>query len=429
MPTFQQYIHPTYLSALGDNLAVIVSHGHDDHCDDDLLKIFDPSTTFIVPNFKSPSVIRRIQRLGFVNVIPLELGECQPLEIHNSRFQINGFINPEFSDDDSVITIATESGLVVHANDNWVPFTNSIAESISNRIQATESQRGYLFTQTNSASGYPLSYKNLKHDPADILRQKVRKMIEGGIKNAQVLGLSKIFSYAGYATPYVKGNDYQNLSLIPTPRVIKSDILENSALGNQFVEDFYPGDVLSLASGNIEKAFISSNSYTDCSVKNAAEKYYETYQCFPEDYLRFSDNEAVSEEELNWFLTQFGQFVSKKVSQNDVKYHDLIGKTFTLEVVDVSVRGTILFDDTCKIYALSDGEHSNKTCSVERSSVLKSIFKGETLFESLYNGYLGKWSRHPEDVYNKDIVMMITMFTYFYKNRVVKDYLKMFCRQ
>ena len=177
MPTFQQYVHPSYLPALGNNLAIIISHGHDDHCDDDLLKIFDPSTTIVVPNFKSPSVLRRVQRLGFRNVIPLELGECDSLQIHNSLFQINGFVNPQFSDDDSVITISTSCGLVIHANDNWVPFSESLVESISKRINATDTQKGYLFTQTNSASGYPLSYRKLSRPSEEILREKVKKMI------------------------------------------------------------------------------------------------------------------------------------------------------------------------------------------------------------------------------------------------------------
>ena len=94
MPTFQQYIHPSYLSALGTNLAIIISHGHDDHCDDNLLKIFDPSTTFIVPNFRSQSVLKRIRGLGFDNVIPLELGECSSLKVHDSHFRISGFVSP-----------------------------------------------------------------------------------------------------------------------------------------------------------------------------------------------------------------------------------------------------------------------------------------------------------------------------------------------
>jgi len=34
LPTFQQYVHPTYLAALGDKLTILISHGHDDHCDD-----------------------------------------------------------------------------------------------------------------------------------------------------------------------------------------------------------------------------------------------------------------------------------------------------------------------------------------------------------------------------------------------------------
>ena len=44
---------------------------------------------------------------------------------------------------------------------------------------------------------------------------------------------------------------------------------------------------------------------------------------------------------------------------------------------------------------------------------------GHSLFESLYTGYLAKSERYPPYTYNQD---MITMFSYFYKNLLVKDY-------
>lgn len=426
MPTFQQYINPTYLSALGDNLAIVVSHGHDDHCDDDLLQIFDPSTIFVVPNYKSPSVLNRILRLGFNNVIPLELGECKPLQVHDSLFQVNGFINSENSEDDCVVTIATPSGLVIHANDNWEPMTQSIVQSISNRINQTETQNGYLFTQTNSASGYPLNYNNLSLDKHDLLQKKVKSMIEGGVRNAQMLGLPKIFSYAGYATPYVEGQSYQDMSLFPTPRFIKSNILDVSSVANQFVEDFYPGDILHLATGTIDKAFISSDSYTDYSLKSSTQKYYETYEFMPQYYCSFSSGEPISLAELNWFLTQFGSFVSGKVSKSKSKFSSILGKTFTIEVEDLSISTTLIFGEHPRICVLGENVPSNKHCYVEKSSILKSIFKGETLFESLYTGYLAKWSRSPEEIYNRDIITMIVMFSYYYRNVLAKEYLEKF---
>jgi L-ascorbate metabolism protein UlaG (beta-lactamase superfamily) len=41
LPTLPQYIHPAYMASLGRKFAILISHGLDDHCDDELLTIFN----------------------------------------------------------------------------------------------------------------------------------------------------------------------------------------------------------------------------------------------------------------------------------------------------------------------------------------------------------------------------------------------------
>lgn len=64
LPTYPPAFHPTYLASLKENLAILVSHGHDDHLDDKLLDLFDKNTPIVTANFKSPSVKNRLKKLG-----------------------------------------------------------------------------------------------------------------------------------------------------------------------------------------------------------------------------------------------------------------------------------------------------------------------------------------------------------------------------
>lgn len=66
---------------------------------------------------------------------------------------------------------------------------------------------------------------------------------------------------------------------------------------------------------------------------------------------------------------------------------------------------------------ISWNPRANKVCYVDEG-VIYSILKGESLFEDLYTGYNAEWERFPENEYNRDIVMMIVMFSYVFKNRL-----------
>ena len=68
LPTLPPYIHPAYIAALDERLTILVSHGHDDHFDDKLFEIFNKETKFVTANFKAPSVINRLRKLGFENM-------------------------------------------------------------------------------------------------------------------------------------------------------------------------------------------------------------------------------------------------------------------------------------------------------------------------------------------------------------------------
>ena len=61
----------------------------------------------------------------------------------------------------------------------------------------------------------------------------------------------------------------------------------------------------------------------------------------------------------------------------------------------------------------------NKRITVDLS-LMTQILNGEILFGNLYSGYEAQWERFPTDVYNRDIVMFVVMYSYVYQNRLAE---------
>ena len=412
LPSLAPYIHPTYLAGLGERLSILVSHGHGDHFDDRLLTIFDKHIKIITGDFKSSSVTKRVKRLGFENII--SIGEEERLV---DDLLISTYVVDNVSHDDATYLIRNSDGAVIHTNDNWHKFETAHEALIKDRTKDYERSSILLFSQTNSASGFPLNYRNFNEaEKQDILKEKIVKMVCGGLSNAEALGLSKIYSYAGFASAYVKGKNYDAQGVFPTAQYLSNLLKEHSVEREITIPDLYPGDSINLPSGEISKAFITG--YEDSTIRNVTDEFYNVYG-HKEACISYRDLDITMSRLENWiefFLTEFNAFAVKRVNGLDSHYVDLIGKEFTF---DVSMPGVT---NICKTIRFGDGlvrlnEKANKVCHVD-GATLQAILKGEALFEYLYTGYNAEWSRYPADVYNRDIVMMIVMFSYVYKNQI-----------
>tara|TARA_Y100000996_G_scaffold344283_1_gene282009 strand:- start:83 stop:1456 length:1374 start_codon:yes stop_codon:yes gene_type:complete len=416
LPSFAPYVHPSYLAALGDKLTVLISHGHDDHFDDRLLSTFDKKTKFITADFKAPSVINRVKRLGFGDITTI--GEK---EVNIGKFTVSSYVVEDFSHDDAAYMIRTNTGAVIHANDNWNEFTINHKDIINKRISNYDKDSVLLFSQTNSASGYPLNYKNFSDsEKQSILKSKVAKMVQGGLKNAESLGLNKIFSYAGYATSYVKDKNYHKEGLFPTAKFLKDLLKSESIETNIDIIDLYPGDYINLPKGDISKAFV--NGYTDQNIKMTTDTFYHVYgnidECISYSNLSMS-NDYLSEWTDN-FLKEFNTFVQRRVDGPDSHYTELLGKTFSIEI---NINDTNILQKTIEFGSglRKFDPKANKICFVSAPTFF-AVLKGDALFEDLYTGYNAEWSRNPSDIYNRDIIMMIVMFSYVYKYRFSKKF-------
>lgn len=411
LPTFPQYCHPAYLAALRENLAILVSHGHDDHCDDDLLRIFDKSTPILLADFDAPSVVNRLKRLGFSNLKTVGRDGTQV-----GNFFVKSYVQPTRSDDDAIFTISSRDAFVIHCNDNWFRFDADVQEAIRTDA-ARYSQENILFlSQTNSASGYPLNYDQFSPaEKAEILRRKVTDMIEQSLKNAQSVGARAMVAYAGYASVFVRDRpEYEHTTLFPTPRFIKNALAIDNA---DNILDFYPGDVIDLNTGKITKAFVGSDDYTDDAIKKSTHDYYRAYQAIDAcDTFDDGVQDAFSTEMLDYFLTNFDEFVTRK-SASDSFFGTAIGKAFAIEVTDLGItRQVKLGSGLC---AAVGAPNKKLKCP---SGILNKVLRGQILFENLYTGYEGTFERNPRDTYNRDIVMFMVMYSYVYKNRLAQKF-------
>jgi hypothetical protein len=418
LPTFTQYIHPTYIAALGKKLSILISHGHDDHCDDDLLSIFDKDIEIITADFNAPSVLNRLKKLGFTNI---KTANREGLKITNG-FTIKSYINPVRSLDDATYTIDTDNGFVVHCNDNWFEFDDDTFKKINIDICKYSPKNVAFFSQTNSASGYPLNYKNFtEEEKVSILKLKVKGMVVQGMKNALKLGLNSFYSYAGLASIFIKDKpEYLALGIIPTGKYIRDYLLDDdeskrlSSVMN--IKDFYPGDTLNLDNGEITNAFISNVDYTDTQLKDATLSYYEKYgiknQCG--NYKEYPV-ESFDQKQFLYFLKNLNEFAERKVKSDGIAFETIIGKIFEIKVEDINVVGYVKFGEDARLE--KSLKQPNKRMTV-KSAIFNEVLNGNILFENLYTGYGAEWERFPKNEYNRDIVMFIVMFSYIYKNRL-----------
>jgi len=422
LPTFPQYMHPAYLAALGSRLSVLISHGHDDHCDDDFLSLLHKDTQFVTAKFGSPSVINRLKRLGFENVLT---ADAQGTRLPDGFF-VKAYISPDRSLDDATYTIHTGDGLVIHCNDNWNAFDPGIRDDILRDRNAFDDHNVMLLSQSNSASGYPLNYSDIPaNDKVAVLRIKVRSMVLQGLRNTESLSLTRMFSYAGFASVFVEGKpEYNTLGMLPTARFLKDELLTDPEAQAQLrkvdIAEYYPGDVIDLGSGALIKAFIDSTHYGDDAIKAAAGRYYQQAGAVGAcDTYSTATPAAFDAGKLRYFLDGLGSFVLRKLDTDAGAFKSVLGKSFEIHVIDVDVRQRLVFGKGA--VAASDAVPPNKRLSV-RSDLLARVLDGELLFENLYTGYEGEWQRFPSSVYNRDIVMFLVMYSYLYKNRLASIY-------
>ena len=120
--------HPSYFMALAKsnpNFVILISHGHDDHFDDDFLTVLPKNTTILFPKYKSPGPKKRLKKCGIKNII-----EFDSKGVTHKGVTYKSYIFEDISMDDAFITVATDKFIVAHGNDNWQKLPQDVFDSV-----------------------------------------------------------------------------------------------------------------------------------------------------------------------------------------------------------------------------------------------------------------------------------------------------------
>ncbi|QAY85835.1 hypothetical protein CUN61_18400 [Pseudomonas arsenicoxydans] len=180
------------LSLPANKLNVIVSHGHDDHLDEFFIQQHLAGATFFVPKFKTNGLSKRIERLT----------GRYPVELTDEAYYVDGvelrcFINPEFTEYDSIVTIISETDAVIHANDNWHEYPVALTDALNECLNAVPFENRYFFIQFGIADSFPVNYPSFdKQSANEMIESRFKSYQDATTANLKHLGLDKGYYYA-----------------------------------------------------------------------------------------------------------------------------------------------------------------------------------------------------------------------------------------
>ncbi len=406
-----------FINASNKNAGIIISHGHDDHCDDSFLKKVNSNTNVFYPNYKSKGSLRRLHNNGLENVI--EVDELQFASF--GPFSIATFIIEEHSEDDAVFVIKTDDYILVHANDNSVPFPKRLVDFI---ILESGCRRIYFASQTGIANGYPYCYpqffaeddKNTLHD---IAVAKTSRTIQVAIDNANSVRAHNFISYAAYtiSLPLLAKENERAGQFFPSPQNLKKLKLR---WGNLNLLDFVPGDTLEILDDKVKRPFWLKKPGLDGIANELRLSRSRALRPVREQFAgEISRLPAVNSEDLLDYLRQYLNGFVRHVSNLDAFWKDeILNKKLIFKVMDV---GELCIDLNTGFYLSNYSNITvNKKIIVEKDVALL-LFAGVMNFESLYIGHHALFERFPRDKYNHELMHQLQVYGYIYQKRMVPD--------
>ena len=405
LPTPPMSVHPAYLVALtkqNTNFSILISHGHDDHLDDDFLSLFPETTRIIIPQYRSRGVLSRVGKGGFKNIVqaPIDGVEC-------GVFKIKSYINDDISADDAVLTVETPTNFIIHANDNWQKLEGDTYARLKRDTGRFASDDILYMSQCNLADGYPNIYTDYtKEEKLRIHNERVDNIIDGSLLNAHRLGAGNFLNYAGYAAAYVKGNnDLRDRTSFKKNAHVK-DICKSGNYATT-VLDMMPGDTFDFAT--VQQQF-PGISLCEEGLKSESYNFYEKYgrisdcDSFKSYETPTSDNLRLG---LNDFLQGFRTFVEKRVHFIEFNV-DIIGCKIAFNASDIDCNTSIIIGP--------DGSFDGRTATFTApGNLLGELASGRMNWENLYIGYASTVTTTPTDTNIRAVVRWLAMYGYVYQ--------------
>jgi hypothetical protein len=407
LPSALPFYHPTYLASLSfeDNFYLTISHAHDDHIDDYFLKkYFNKKMKIIINEFPSPALKKRLNKLGFENIILITKNEKVSFE----DFEAISIFDESVSNDDAGISFRNDKYCIYHGNDNWF----KLKQDNLNKLKFFSKNRRFLYcSQTNSASGHPITYPQYKKNMRELLKNKIKKMLVSGLQNVEDLNADYFLPYAGFSKSYVKNKNYNLSAFDPTFKNLKELISNEKIVSIDKMINIFPGGTIDLSSGNVEYPFnFKPERLIDITNDYLVnENYIKKCDTYNEEF----NNEEINVKNIENYLTEFCKFVYDYLNRFPSFYPSIKNKKICFEVFSNSNKEQKTLN--IENQKILNNDDCNKKFIIP-TNLFNAMYEKKIVFENLYTGYESEVMRFPLDEYNRDIIMYLDMFGYKYKN-------------
>lgn len=377
-------LHETDLERFVDTLedyAIVISHGHDDHCDDSYIKAkLKPSCIFI-PKLSTPGFLYRVRQLCSheTKIIELEHGKSYKYK----DFDLIATINPDFTNNDAIIAIKYSRNTVVHANDNWHKQPDHILNLLKHFSKGSDIT--YL-AQIGIAGSFPLFYLNLSNsEKKSLIDQQLRLQADSLEINACSIGALRAYSYANESQfTYLDSSDLYS-------RKIRNNILDDCITQ----ETIYKGELANTNSFKLNKL-----NFCNMRIDN------------PVIYRKVSnDCKATSQSQSS------AGFVKSFTLLND-QINDYLNKSKIEGVVALSA---ISYDEVKSLFGSNSNEDSfgigkNKTLYIYSTyCVWEKILSGDLTLECITIGGCGLLKKSESSWNAKFVHDALSRFGYRYQ--------------
>ena len=426
LPVPPTSIHPVYLLSLAKanpKFKILISHGHDDHLDDEWLSLFPKDVTIIIPEYKSKGFLSRLKKLGLTNI-----NEASNDGLQSDIFKIKSYVNSDISMDDAILTIETPNNFVVHANDNWQEIEGNSLKTLQTDANKFKSENILYMSQCNLADGFPNIYKNYTQSEKDeIHNRRVDNIIVNSLKNADRIKSKYFLNYAGYTSSFrnvgdeeIDVNQYKRLR----DRVsFKSNehITDLCNKNNCSVKvlDMIPGDSFDFV--KVTEQF-PGFKLSEKDLKNESYSFYEEYgrvlrcESYKEkpvfsaaelefDNFKIEDKIELITEDLDYFLDNFKKFVESRLDTTGFQ-KDIAGCKVIFTAKDLSVSSEVVIGKEW------DGRIAEFSMNM---NLMTNILEKVSNWENLYIGYGGEVETTPKDINIGSVVRWLAMYGYYYQ--------------
>jgi hypothetical protein len=380
--------------------SILISHGHDDHCDDDFLSLFPKETRVITAEFLSPGTKNRIRSIGFNNVVEVPF-DGVPI----GKFFIRSLVDTKESLYDSAFVIASKRNVIIHQNDNWKPYRQEFADIICKDISSFHASGNVLFmSQCNLADAFPLCYEDYTMEERHkIAEERRRKMVFCAFDNATRIGARFFLNYAGHAKSYT----FNGWSGAPQTLNFINMNMPNSPVR---LLDMIPGDKFDFQ--DVKKMF--GNSIDEELLAKSSEKYYKKYDIVKKTdchvYTETTLSRVARSKKVKRFLRLFNEYVSSKVEKRSDFRPGIFNSVLAIEDESTGTIHRVKLGEQ-KVTS-KDKSHTHLIVS---ATLLDAFLEGKINWENLYIGSQCKVKKLDKNYNNGDIMRWLAMFGYVYQ--------------